>query len=342
MSRIGISTLAKLLRRVGTSLHAGLDTRRIWEREADFGSPTHKQHLAIVRDRINQGDTLAEAFRACRGYFPPLCCDLIEVGETTGHVDRVLIGLAEHYEHLLTLRRSFLVSIAWPTIQLVAAIFIVGLLIWIMGIVNPTVKILGLSGTSGLLTYMMTILLFGGSIAILVIGTTKGSFGLAPVQLALRIPMLGDCLKTMSLANMAWSLGLALDAGIDAQHAMRLALRSTNNPLYLAQIDKVDAVLQQREEFSVALAKTGVFPDDFVQAMATGEIAGTHSDAMFRLAEDYKSRAISSSRILTMIAGFLIWGLVAGLIVMMIFQLASQVIFQPYREALDFLNESQR
>lgn len=341
MSRIGLSLLSKTLRRVGVSLHAGVEVRRVWEREADFGSPTHKRNIRLVYQKICEGDSLAEAFRACGGYFPPLACDLIEIGEATGHLDRVLVGLADHYDHLLTLRRSFLVSIAWPTIQLIAAIFIVGAMIWIMGAISPDSKILGLSGTSGLLTYFSTLILIGGFLTILVIGTMKGSFGPAPVQLAMRIPMLGNCIKTMSLAQMAWSLGLALDAGIDAQRAMYLALKSTANPLYIAQMAKVDAVLQERQEFSVALAKTGVFPEDFIQALATAEVSGTHSDSMLRLAEDYKARAQAASKVLAMIAGFVVWAMVAMLIVFMIFQLATQVLFKPYQEALDFLNESQ-
>lgn len=339
MPRISTSTLAKTLRRIGTSLKAGIDVRQVWEKEAIYGSPSHKQNVAVVRDRVGVGDSLAEAMRATNGYFPPLTCDLVEVGEATGHIERVLIDLAEHYDHLLSLRRSFLMSIAWPTLQLVAAILIVGALIFVMGIINPDVTILGLSGTTGLIKYFGTIFLIGATLAILIVGTMRGSFGPAPVQIAMRIPGVGNCIKTMSLAHMAWSLGLALDAGVDAQKAMRLALQSTNNPLYVAQIDAVDAMLAERVEFSVALAKTNVFPDDFIQSLATAEVSGTHSDAMFRLAQEYKSKAQAASRVLAMVGGFLVWGLVAMLLVFMIFQLAMQV-FQPYRDALDFLEES--
>ena len=65
--------------------------------------------------------------------------EMLEAGDQTGHVDAVLLRLAEHYEHLLTLRRIFLVGILWPAIQLVLAIFVIGLLIWVLGFVGTDI-----------------------------------------------------------------------------------------------------------------------------------------------------------------------------------------------------------
>ena len=165
----GSGNLAQLLRRVGASLHAGLDPRSTWEKEAEYGSAVHRSMMSRVSQTITDGGSLADGLAACGGYFPPLVCTLIEVGEKSGRLDDILRGLAEHYEHLLALRRTFLVGIAWPAIQLFAAIGIVGLLILVLGIVSSMTGTevdplgFGLVGTPGLLIYLgLVVPTFGG------------------------------------------------------------------------------------------------------------------------------------------------------------------------------------
>ena len=84
MPQIGIGSLAGLLRRVGPSLKAGLAARTVWDRESRQGGPVHRGQLAEVSRRLAAGDSCAEALAACQGYFPPLTCDLVEVGEGAG------------------------------------------------------------------------------------------------------------------------------------------------------------------------------------------------------------------------------------------------------------------
>jgi type IV pilus assembly protein PilC len=340
MSRISTRNLIQLLQRLGTSLRAGIDIRRIWHQEAEHGSMHHRTQAARVAERLGEGDTLAEAMSACGGYFPMLTVDLVDVGERSGRLDVILAGLAEHYSHLLSLRRTFLVGIAWPALQLTAAIVIVGVLIWLMGVLSPDIAILGLRGPDGLMTYMLIIVMVAATGTILTMGVSQGRFGLAPIHLALRIPVLGNCLKTMALARLAWSLGLALDAGVDARMAMRLALRSTQNPLFASQADAVDRQLLDGSEFNEALQQTGVFPDEFLQALATAELSGTYGESLERLADEYRQRAQAASRTLTIIASFVVWGLVAAMLLIVIFQIFTSVILQPYREAMDFMEES--
>lgn len=78
---------------------------------------------------------------------------MVDVGEKTGRLDEVFIRLAEHYDHVLDLQRTFLQGIAWPMVQLIAALGVIGLLIWIMGILpegidGKPIDILGLGSSA--------------------------------------------------------------------------------------------------------------------------------------------------------------------------------------------------
>jgi type IV pilus assembly protein PilC len=340
VGRIGIGKLAQLLRRVGASLHAGLDPRSTCEKEAEYGSAMHRSMMSRVSQTITDGGSLADGLTACGGYFPPLVCTLIEVGEKSGRLDDILRGLAEHYEQLLSLRRTFLVGIAWPAIQLFAAIGVVGLLIWVLGIVRSMAGTevdplgFGLVGTPGLLVYLGLVFTTLGGVAVLLMGLLRGAFGPAPLRIAMRLPVLGNCLKTAALSRLAWTLGLTLDSGMTARRSMELALRSTENAYYTSRMKEVDDALLQGREFHESLRATGLFPDEFLQMLETAEISGTHGESLQRLADEYRQRAQTAAKALTVAASFAVWVLVAVVLIALIVRLA-MAAFAPYYELLE-------
>jgi len=340
VGRIGLGKLAQLLRRVGASLRAGLDPRRTCEKEAEYGSAVHRSMMSRVSQTITDGGSLADGLTACGGYFPPLVCTLIEVGEKSGRLDDILRGLAEHYEQLLSLRRTFLVGIAWPAIQLFAAIGVVGLLIWVLGIVRSMAGTevdplgFGLVGTPGLLVYLGLVFTTLGGVAVLLMGLLRGAFGPAPLRIAMRLPVLGNCLKTAALSRLAWTLGLTLDSGMTARRSMELALRSTENAYYTSRMKEVDDALLQGREFHESLRATGLFPDEFLQMLETAEISGTHGESLQRLADEYRQRAQTAAKALTVAASFAVWVLVAVVLIALIVRLA-MAAFAPYYELLE-------
>jgi len=302
------------------------------------GSPTHQQQASIVSGKIDAGGTLAEALTACGGYFPTLTCDLVEVGEKTGRLDEVILGLAEHYEHLLDLRRTFLMGIFWPGIQLFAAIFIIGMLILCMGLI-PTREPINIlcfeAGTRGLITYIFCVTAIVATIVWFVIAVRRGWFGRKPIELALRLPVIGRCLQTAALSRLAWTLSLTLDAGMEARRSIKLALRSTQNAYYTSQMDSVDSAIQLGREFHEALRDTGLFPDEFLSSLEAAELSGTHSESLGRLADEYRDRAKGAAKILTMVATYAVWGIVAAILVLLIFQLFFTLVTPMYTDPMN-------
>jgi type IV pilus assembly protein PilC len=324
MARIGTKPLAQLLRRIGTSLRAGIDTRTLWEKESQRGVAGQCEPLAKVSAAIAGGNSLAAGLRACGDYFPSLVCDLVDVGERTGRLEEVLLMLADHYDHLLDLRRAFLMGIIWPAIQLGVAVGVIGLLIWVMGALGGGVDILGfgLVGTSGLIKYLLLVGVVAGVITWFVLALFRGWLGPKPMELALQIPVIGGCLKTAALSRFAWTLSLTLDSGLDAQRAIRLALRSTQNAYYTAHTEAAERAIRAGREFHEALSATGVFPGEFLSSLETAELAGTPGETMQRLANEYRERAKTSAKALTVASTIAVWGLVAAALIFLIFRVA--------------------
>lgn len=327
--RMRLGPLIQLLRRVGHSLHAGIDVRRIWETEASRCSSAYRPYFAEIQRRIATGDTLHEALRGLGGFFPALVCELVDVGERTGRLEQVVLRLAEHYEHIQKLRRSFLTGIAWPAIQLTMAVGIVGLLIWIVGIIadmrgGEPVDILGfgLVGNRGLMIYVMLVSTVAVTLVGFVLAVRRGVLGSTPIRLAMKIPLLGKVLQTNALATLTWTLSMALESGVDARQSIKMALRSTQLPYYLSLTEGVDSVILHGGEFHDALRRTQAFPDEFLNALEAAEISGRLSESMIQLSEAYTQRAQAANQMLTMFATFGTWGCVAAMLVFLIFRLA--------------------
>ena len=339
MAEISTKKLANLCQRLGTSLEAGVDVVRAIQHETEIGDTKYRHNMSEIGRRVGKGATLADSMRACGGYYPKLTCDLIDVGEQTGRVESVLLRLSDHYRHTLKLRRTFLWMLLWPTLQLLAAILIIGLLILLLGLIDSSSKgIFGLVGPKGLMTYSIMVVTFFGILAIVLRGLARGWFGDAPVNLLLRVPVIGNSIKTMALSRLAWTLSLALNAGIDAQRAIRMALESTQLRFYARHQDIVEGVVSRGGQFFEALKKPGVFSDDFLNALRNSEETGTEAESLANLSRDYQERAEVSSKAVAVAVSFVIWGLIIALIGFVVIYMVMTLYIGP---TMDLLNDIQ-
>ena len=298
--------------------------------------------LGTIRQQVASGGTVAEGMQQSNGYFPPMFVQMVAVGEQTGKLDEVLHRLAEHFEHLASMRRIFLIGIAWPLFELTFAVLIIGLVIFITGIIGAAsggaaadVLGWGLVGTGGAITWFLMCGFVAGGIALTAHALIRGWMGPQPVLAAMRIPVLGKCLESLALSRLTWSLAIALDSGMDARRAVTLSIHSAQNPYYESSLPRVVAGIRANQQFHESFAAGGVFPPEFIQQLEVAEMSGTTTEALLRLAKEYDERARSAMRVLTGIATALVMLLVFGVIIFAIFSLFTQAYLKPIQEMLD-------
>jgi type II secretory pathway component PulF len=342
MANISTRSLINLSHRVGTALRSGIDARRVWEMESRHASGTMRQRLERIRDRVAAGEPVADAMRGLDGYFPPMFVQMVEIGEQTGKLDEVLLRLAEHYEHQQQMRRTFWFGIAWPLIELVLGVLVIGLLIFVLGVIegytgNETANItgLGLKGASGATIWLLGCGLFAGAIAFTAHGLSRGWFGPRPVLLAMKIPVLGKCLESLALSRLTWSLALALDSGMDARRAAELSIKAAQNPYYDSSLGRVTGGIRANKEFHESFRTAGIFPEEFVNRLEAAELAGSTSESLLQLAKEYEERSRTAMRVLTAIATVLITLLVAAAMIVAIFVLFYHAYYKPIQDALE-------
>lgn len=343
-ARASHNELAQLCRRWSIALEAGIDVRRLLAREGSAsGRHGLGRRLQQLSTDVAAGHALADSVDRTGDFFPPLFREMVHLGEETGKTAEVLRQLAEHYDHQIKLRRIFLAALTWPAIQLFAAIMIVGLVIWLLGML-PTragqkpVDILGLGliGNRGVAIYFSIVGLIAALVGALVFAVRRGVFWTAPLQRAvLLVPAIGPSLRTLALSRLAWSLHLTLDSGMDLARALTLSLNSTRNQHFIRDCPQIVAAVSSGHEVTEALARTRSYPVDFLDAVDTGERSGRLPETLGVLSRQYQEKAQQALGVLTMIAGFVVWALVALLIVMIIVRIFMTAYLGPINEALD-------
>ena len=298
MARISTGSLIKLCHRVGTAVRSGIDARRVWEMEERHASGSLKSALGVVKSRVSEGGMIAEAMHSQNGFFPPMFVQMVAVGEQTGKLDEVLLRLAEHYEHQTSMKRIFWFGIAWPLLQLVAAILVIGLVIYITGIIADTrggepLDLLGwgLTGTSGAIIWFFLC----GFVA----------------------------------------FAMALESGMDAGRAVELSIRAAQNPYYESALPRVAGGIRANKQFHESFADAGVFPSDFLNQLEAAELAGATTEALLRLAKEYEQRARTAVKIITGIATAAVWVLAGVIMIYFIFTLFYHVYYKPIQDALE-------
>jgi type IV pilus assembly protein PilC len=343
--RIGLRDLAQLCRRLAISLASGIEVRRVFERQtSNTRSPMLRARMRQINDAVARGDSVAEGLDLTGEYFPGLLREMVVVGEHTGHLAEIFKHLAEHYEEQLRLRRTFVSSIAGPCIQFSLALVVVGIMILVSGAIGamggrgPTdILGLGLVGPSGFVIYCLILGTVAAGGLFLFHAARRGLAWTEPMQkLVLALPGVGQPLRIIALAQMAWTMELTLEAGMDLLKAIPLSLRSTHNAYYTQHTEQMMRTIRGGHEIHEALTESGAFPFEFLTAVEVGERSGRLPEAMKSLAREYHDRARHAVQTLTVVAGWGVWLLMAIAMVGFIFKMVMQTLV-PYVQTINEL-----
>jgi type IV pilus assembly protein PilC len=328
--QLSSKALSELSHRLGVETESGIDIRRTWQREAESARGRVQVEFTKIRDAVGRGDSLSNALSASRQLFPALFLEMVEVGEQTGTLGRVFRRLADHYRHQVQLQRSFLRAITWPMLELAAAIFVIGIMIWALGIVaqrnnGQPIDVLGfgLVGTRGLVIYVNFLIAVGLCITGLFVAVRRGVLWTRPLQRAVfQIPGLGTSLEKLALARFTWALHLTMNVELDLRKVVPLVLRATGSDFYIRHTDQMVAAVAAGDPLHIAFSRSGAFPTEFIDALQVAEESGQMVESMDRLSRRYQEESELALQTLTKLAGFAVWALVAALITFMIFRLA--------------------
>jgi len=284
--------------------------------------------MRAVADHVRSGGSLADALKAQGNYFPPHFADMIEGGEKSGRLDRVLDRLAEYYQQMADFRAIFKNSILWPMVQLCLAIVIIGLLIYLPSVLLPAnpdrhdLIGIGLVGARGLTIYVM-IVAAGFAMASTVYFLARNGYLRVLGDWAAYIPKFGRTLMVFAEARFVQTLSLGIESGVNASSAVDLAFRSAGTRKFASQAESAKKSIEAGRDMHTVLGETGLFQGDTLEVVELGEASGRLAEVLDKHFRYLKSQVKSSMATLTYLASALIWFTIAAVLVVIIFRVFS-------------------
>ena len=113
------SAVARFTRTLGTLLAAGVPIlEAINITKATSGNEVYARALGSVHDEIREGESFANPLRAAR-ICDPIVVNMIDVGEETGDLDKMLIKIADNYDEEVETLVDGLVSVLEPVMVVI-------------------------------------------------------------------------------------------------------------------------------------------------------------------------------------------------------------------------------
>jgi type IV pilus assembly protein PilC len=126
---ISKSTIAKFTRTLGTLINAGVPILDAIKITSDTtGNDVYARALVAVHDSVRQGDSFAEPLRKAK-VCDSLVVNMIDVGEETGDLDKMLEKIADNYDEEVDNTVAGLVSLLEPIMVIVLGVIVGGIVI---------------------------------------------------------------------------------------------------------------------------------------------------------------------------------------------------------------------
>ena len=274
-------------------------------------SASLRRILGGVRLDIERGLGLAEALRKYPRAFNDFYVNMIEVGETTGMMDTLLVRLSSYIEQQATLKGRVLTALAYPVTLLgVAGIVLLFLLLWVVPLFDQMFMEFG--DTLPWLTQSVLDLslwiqgnwwLLGGFVLGLVLGgkrlyrTAKGRRLVDSVLLT--APFVSRLFTQTCVARFTRTLGILVSSGISILDGLIIAGKVSGNRLVEETIHNVHLRIREGGTIAETLAQSGIFPPMVTHMIRVGESTGSLDTMLEQIADLYEQEMNQTVAMLT-------------------------------------------
>lgn len=295
-----LKELTIVTRQLATLINAGLPLEEVLTAVAEQTEKhSAKNVLLSVRDHITQGHSFATALRYYPNAFSTLYCATVGAGEKSGHLDKVLLRLADYIEQQYQTRQKILHALIYPVIMIMVAFSIVGFLLEyvvpkMVAVYADTEQALPLltnillAISSGLKSAGIYILLS----LMIVVGLflyqlkTNLTFRKKIHRLLLRLPLLGNAINTIQTARFARTFAILFAAGVSVIEAMTVSATLITNLCIRTAVEEATHRVKEGATIHFALKQTRYFPPMSIHLIGSGESSGQLETMLERAANN--------------------------------------------------------
>jgi len=294
-----------------------------------------KAQLSEVRSAVNEGSSFADSLAKYPKLFDELFISMVRAGELAGNLDDVLTRLADFLEASQKLKSKVTGAMIYPAVMVfIGTIIIAVLMIKVIPEITKTFTQQGktlpwntrlLVGVSGFIGRYWYGILIGGILGGIAFVKWKASPGGKQVwhRFVLKLPVLGQLVRTINVARFSRTLGTMLNAGVPMLRALDSAKQTMGNVILQAAVDEAKRAVTEGESLAGTLKKSGQFPPTMIHMVMVGERAGQLEQMLERVSLTYEAEIdMKLSRFIALLEPLMLlgMGIVVAFIVISILQ----------------------
>jgi len=329
--RVSTGTLATATRQLATLVGAGIPLVESLAALVDqTEGEVFKSVWAEVRQKVNEGASLADSLAAHPRIFTPLFVNMVRAGESSGALDVVLNRLADFTESQAELRSKLIGTMVYPVLMICMASFVTGILfIFVIPKISmifesqkvalplPTVILIGISSFSRDYWWIAIPVILGSIQGFLrYIKSARGRPWWDRVTLEL--PVFGPLIRMIAIARFTRTLGTLLASGVQLLTAFDIVKNVVQNSVLIKVIEDAHDAVREGESIAAPLKRSGEFPPIVTHMIAIGEKSGQLEAMLNNIARSYDVQVDSRLRAMTSILEpvmIIFLGVVVGFII---------------------------
>lgn len=289
-------------RQLATMMKAGLPVMQAFDIVAKGHSNAAMTKLLMeVRNDIEQGASMANAFRKHPKYFDAFYCNLVDAGEAGGVLESLLDKLAVYKEKTLAIKKKIKSALTYPIAVVVVAIVLV--MIMMMFVLPEFKKVYdGMNAPMPALTqFMMGIsdfmVAWGWLVIIIMIAAVAGFIQWHKRSpdlqkrvdgMLLKMPIFGNIVEKGTIARWARTTATLFTAGVPLVEALDSVGGASGNIIYEEATRSIRNQVNQGTSLTTAMSSTDLFPNMVLQMTSIGEESGALDDMLNKAAEFYE------------------------------------------------------
>ncbi len=298
---VSLEDIVSFARQLATMIEAGVPLLRSL---TVISQQVESRELANVLDAairdVEQGQSFSRALSKYPKVFSPFWVSLVEVGEASGTMPKVLLQLTLYMEQEAAFRSAILGAMVYPMVLC----FICSAAILFFAIfIGPTFeKIFNdmhatLPGITTWLLFVFKVvkekfILLAGGIAAAVF-MFKGYVSAGPGRrqfeaFLFRLPVFGKTIKLIVVEKFTSQMAILVDSGVPILYALEISERLVDNLICAEVIKRIREGVREGRLLAEPMEQSGFFPPMAVQMIRVGEETGELGKMLNHVAVYYK------------------------------------------------------
>jgi general secretion pathway protein F len=310
--RIGAEEVSIMTRQLATLVGAGIPLVEALGALVDqIDHERLKRVVSQVKQRVNEGSTLADAMALHPRVFSQLFVNMIRAGEHSGALHVVLVRLADFTEAQARLRSKVIGTMAYPIIMVIIGSLIMGILLTVvvpkvtkmfddmkMTLPLPTRILMFVSNNMQRYWYVvlsLTLLTAYGFWRY--IHTPNGRTWWD--RKTLKAPIFGKIVRMLAIARFSRTLSTLLKSGVPLLTSMDIVKAIVTNTILAGVIEQSRDAIKEGESIAAPLRRSGEFPPMVYHMVSIGERSGQLEEMLLNVANAYDAQVETRMSALT-------------------------------------------